>query len=348
MAVIVVAGSPGVSQFAIVNFGNTPPSVAMISGFDGGNMVDCYGTVAAVGAYDGMQILLYDISDPAWPLQLGSVTVPFQVMSMAIDSAYLIAGQDPSDGSQVVLVNISNPSSPYVESISNCAPFLNIISNVALRSPGALAAGDNNCVLLNFADPAIGAVPIQVLYNATGPCDFDGQTAAVADLGTVHAYKVAGVAATELSHFSYASYSVAAAEIPDGGYFVAAGGGGTFTLYAYPDGWPMGSLKTVISTSSDSLTAVKFLNNPAIAPYLAVANVTGSGVSISNHLIQVTTGGATGVSFFTPIEKASVALSTTVIPTLGVTAFTPTVRFRWIPWWPGWLAGFLRALGLGG
>ena len=69
MAVVVVVGSPGVTDFAVVNFGNTPPSVDMVSGFDGGNMVDCYGTLAAVGAYDGTVVLLFDISDLDGPFR---------------------------------------------------------------------------------------------------------------------------------------------------------------------------------------------------------------------------------------------------------------------------------------
>jgi hypothetical protein len=59
MAVVVVVGSPGVTDFAVANFGNTPPSVAIVSGFGGGNMVDCYGTLAAVGADDGSVVRLY-------------------------------------------------------------------------------------------------------------------------------------------------------------------------------------------------------------------------------------------------------------------------------------------------
>jgi hypothetical protein len=37
-------------------------------------------------------------------------------------------------------------------------------------------------------------------------------------------------------------------------------------------------------------TAVKFLNNPEIAPVLALANVTPSGVSVSTYLMQAETG----------------------------------------------------------
>jgi hypothetical protein len=128
---------------------------------------------------------LYDISDPAWPLQVGSVETPFQITSMAMDGAYLVAGQDPDDGSQVVLDRHQRSDEPYVVSISDCAPQLNIINNIALRSPTAVASGDNNSVALCIADPAVGAVPAPILYNATGPCDFDGRTAAVADLGSI-------------------------------------------------------------------------------------------------------------------------------------------------------------------
>ena len=99
--------------------------------------------------------------------------------------------------SRVSLIDISNSASPYVLSVSDCAPLLNIISSVALRSPTlthvkprltAVVSGDNNSVALYFEDPAIGAVPVQILYNAW-PSDFDGWTAAVANAdGGINTY----------------------------------------------------------------------------------------------------------------------------------------------------------------
>ena len=94
---------------------------------------------------------------------------------------------------------------------------------------------------------------------------------------------------------------------------------------------------------------MKFLNNPAIAPFLAVANVVASGVFVSYYWIQVETGLSQGtkVSCFAPIPVAQLALETTYLPTLGITAFTPRRRFWPFPLpIPGWLQKILQALGL--
>ena len=272
----------------------------------------------------------------------------FQIGSISTNGSYVLTGE--LSGSRASLIDIGNPASPYVLRISDCAPLLNIITNVALRSPTAVVSGDNNSVALYFEDnPPTGAVPTPIKYDATGPSDFDGQTAAVAAVGGIYAYAVSGNTTTELTQVPYreSAATVAVAEIPAGGYFVAAGGVGSFTVFAYPPGSPSGSIKTSLQKSMNSIgTAVKFLNNPAIAPFLAVANVTASGVFVSNHFIQLETGLPKGsvISFFTPIPEVQVALATAYVPTLGITAFTPRRIFRPSPW--GWYKWILQALGL--
>lgn len=334
MVAVVAAASPGSSDFAIIDFGTTPPAVLMTPGFDGGNVVDCYGTQAVVGEYSGYTVAVYDISTLI-PAQTGTVATGFQIGSISIYGSYVLTGE--LNGSRVSLIDISNPASPYVLSVSDCAPLLNIISSVALRSPTdtgdrpkltAVVSGDNNSVILYFADPPVGAVPAPLLYNAW-PSDFDGWTAAVANGdGGIYTYSISGNISTELTVVPYedVTASVAVAEIPDGGYFVAGAGTLSFTLYAYPTNYPMGSITTPLSDDLSSPgIAVKFLNNPAIAPFLAVAYITASDLFVSFYFIQVDTGlPQTVVQFFTPIPVAQVALPTTYIPTLGITAFTPT------------------------
>ena len=362
LAVVVAAASPGSPEFAVINFGNTPPTVVMTPGFDNGNVVDCYGTLAAVAENSGYSVALFDISAPASPVQTGTVQTGFQIGSISIYGSYVLTGE--LSGSRVSLIDISNPASPYVLSVSDCAPQLNIISSVALRSPTltnvaprltAVVSGNNNSVVLYFEDPPVGAVPAPLLYNAW-PSDFDGWTAAVANApiapGGIQTYAVSGNIAHELNLVPYreATGSVAVAEIPAGGYFVAASGAaGSFTVFAYPPDFPSGSIKTSLQADISSPgTAVKFLNNPAIAPFLAVANVTASDVFVSYYFIQLQTGPqGTVISFFTPIPVAQVALATAYLPTLGITAFTPRWRFWPIPWpIPGWLWKILHALGL--
>jgi hypothetical protein len=184
---VVAAASPGSPEFAVINFSNTPPTVVMTPGFQDGNVVDCYGTLAAVGDTSGGTVALFDISTPALPVQTGTVQTGFQNGSISIYGSYVLTGE--LSGSRVALIDISNTTSPYVLSVSDCAPLLNIISSVALRSPTltnvapqltAVVSGDNNSVVLYFADPPIGAVPAPILYNAW-PSDFDGWTAAVAN-----------------------------------------------------------------------------------------------------------------------------------------------------------------------
>ena len=338
MVGVVAAASPDNSDFAVINFGIAPPIVVMTPGFDGGNVVDCYGTVVAVGESSGLSVALFDISWPETPVQTGTVQTGFQIGSISIYGSYVLTGE--LNGSRVSLIDISNPASPYVLSVSDCAPLLNIISSVALGSPTvtgvppkltAVVSGDNNSVILYFADPPVGAVPAPLLYNAW-PSDFDGWTAAVANGdGWTYTYAVSGNNATQLAVVPYRTLtgSVAVAEIPSGGYYVAASSGdGSFTVFGYPLDYPSGSIKTSLPADQSSPgTVVKFLNNPAIAPFLAVANVIASGVFVYFYFLQVETGTLHGtvVSFFTPIPVAQVALSTAYLPTLGITAFTPVV-----------------------
>jgi hypothetical protein len=347
MILVVAAASPGSPKFAVINFSNTPPTVVMTPGFDNGNIVDCYGTLAAVAENSGYSVKLFDISTPASPVQVGVVKTGFQIGSISIDRKYVLTGE--FEGSRVSLIDISNPASPSIVSVSDCEPTLNIISNVALRSPTAVVAGDNNSVALYFADPSVGAVPAPILYNASGPSDYDGTTAAIGAGGGITTYALSGNAATELTTISYGAGagSVAVAEIPAGGHMVAAGGVGTFTVFAYPSPGEKGHLATPLQKGIASTgTVVKFLNNPAIAPFLAVANVVAGGVYVTQYFTQIETGlPGTNVSFFTPIPEAKLALATAYLPTLGIAAFTPKRRFFPFPI-PGWLEKILQALGL--
>ena len=351
MGVIVAVASSGSPKFAVINFGNTPPTFVMTPGFDGGNVVDCYGTLAVVGECSGSTVAIFDISVPASPVQIGSTKTIFQIGSISTNGTWVVAGE--LNGSRVALIDISTPASPTVLSTSDCAPLLNIISNVAIRSKTAVVSGDNNSVALWFQDPPVGAVPVQILYNATGPSDYDGSTAAVAFFGGITAYALSGHTATELAHVPYTEVtgSVAVAEIPAGGYYVAAAGIGSFTVFAYPSTSTMGSVLTPLQKGmSSNGTVVKFLNNPAIAPFLAVANVTGKGVYVSYYFINLETGpSGTKILFFTPIPVVEVGLATATeyVLTLGITEFTPRRIFWPFPWpLPMWLEKILRALGL--
>ena len=117
MAVVVAAASPGSPKFAVINFGNTPPTVAMTAGFDNGNIVDCYGTLAAVAENSGLAVALFDMSVPSSPVRTGTVTTGFQIGSISIDGSYVVTGE--YNGSRVSLIDVSNPADPYVRGITD-------------------------------------------------------------------------------------------------------------------------------------------------------------------------------------------------------------------------------------
>src|ERR1017187_9640586 len=105
MDVVVAAASPGSPEFAVIDFGNKTPRVVMTPGFQNGNVVDCYGMLAAVGEYSGYSVALFDLSAPASPVQTGVVQTDFQIGSISIYGSYVLTGE--LFGSRVSLIDIS-------------------------------------------------------------------------------------------------------------------------------------------------------------------------------------------------------------------------------------------------
>jgi len=337
MYVVVVVASPGNSKFAVINFGSVPPTVVMMDGPGSGNVVDCYGTVAAVAANSGKLIWLFDISAPASPVQIGTLQAPFLIGSISIYGSYVLVGE--LFGSRVALADFSNPAIPFGITDCQMANLDNIIS-VALRSPTptveppltAVVSGlENDTVFVYYEDLSEGApigVAVSIRQNAW-PSDFDGWTAAMMSGGSIYTYPVSGNSVSHPTTIASGEPlgSVAVAEIPAGGQFVAASGTGSFTVFANPTGFPIGSIKKSLPSYIGSPgIAVKFLNNPAIPPYLAVANVTQSDVSVSYYSIELETGRPQGsvVSLIEPSNSVvPVTLLPSLVPTLGITALTP-------------------------
>jgi len=84
MEVVVAAaspGQPGVRRHQLRQYAARSRDDA---GFQNGNVVDCYGTLAAVGENSGYSVALFDISTPASPVQKGSVKTGFQIGSISI------------------------------------------------------------------------------------------------------------------------------------------------------------------------------------------------------------------------------------------------------------------------
>jgi hypothetical protein len=89
---------------------------------------------------------------------------------------------------------------------------------------------------------------------------------------------------------------------------------------------------------------VKFLNNPAVAPFLATANVTSEGFFVrSNFLVLESTGTTSSISIATPHPVAKVVLAATLNPSLGITAFTPPPP-PWVGPLPPWLQKILQRI----
>jgi hypothetical protein len=109
----------------------------MTPGSQNGNMVDCCGTLAVVGAYGGSSVLLFDISAPLLPVHIGTADTGFQNGSISTDGSYVLTGE--FEGSRVALLDISTPASPVLVSVTDLAGpgGLDTITNVALRMPNA-------------------------------------------------------------------------------------------------------------------------------------------------------------------------------------------------------------------
>ena len=369
MPVVVAAASTNSANVAVIDFGNTPPTSVMLPASSAGNVVDCYGTLAAIGDCGGGSVTLYDITNPASPSRLGSANTGLPgITAISIDDKYVLAGG--SNGA-LVLVSIATPSSPSVVStLTNTGS--PTIWSVVVRGTNAVAACTGQFLTVDYTHPAHpagsandgGANPN---FDLTGQTltDFDGTNAVVTSgpnpyslevFPPIYVFSIAQGAPTQIAALQDVGTlsSVAIAEIPDGGYYVAtASPSGEFSIQAFPDNAPPGTLTAFAPQFGTPATgvALKFLNNPAEAPFLAVANVTNEqGYWISSNLLFLTTGNSTGIQIGTPIPTIQVMLAPTLNPTLGITAFTPPPppwRFPipLPPWLEKWLA---RLLGLGG
>lgn len=92
MALIVVAASTKSPDFAVIDFTKSPPTSVLVGASAAGNVVDCYGKLAAVGDWGSGTVTLFDISNPETPLVRGSVgTGLTRVTAISIDGAHVLA-----------------------------------------------------------------------------------------------------------------------------------------------------------------------------------------------------------------------------------------------------------------
>jgi hypothetical protein len=371
LTTVVVTASTNSPDFAVIDFSSATPTSVMVGASSGGNVVDCYGTLAAVGDCTGGTVAIFDISNPASPTQRSSVNTGLSgIGAISMDGTNILAGQN--NGSQLALIDISNLASPVVKSVYSQGGWLGAISTVAIRGTNAVVGGTDGFGVFDYSNPAMPQAvgydgsATNVYFSGQVLADFDGVNAAVITgapppgsfaVPPTYLYGISGGAASPLPSVSNSNLptSVAIAEIPAGGYFVAVGGENLFWINSFPlNPQPSTTYQSnsLAPNTGDTVVAVKFLNNPAVAPFLAVANVTNDAFFVTAYFIQseeaVAPDGALTniVSVSTPNPVAQVALKATLRPTLGITAFTIKPILPPPHFWPlpGWLSKLLQRL----
>jgi hypothetical protein len=198
---VVVAGSNNSFKFAVIDFTNpNSPTVATPTPpFQGGCVVDCFSTFAAVANFNGGEVAIYDISNPATPALKGSIpTVLGGIGAISMDGTRVLIGE--LNGTRVSLIDVSNPAVPTI--LSTFASGISSISAISLKGSKAVVAGPTDLffAVLDYTNPAS---PVQTLFTPGGggvffsgapTADLDGTNAALADNGggNVYLFDVSG------------------------------------------------------------------------------------------------------------------------------------------------------------
>src|SRR5271166_3860850 len=195
---VVVTGNTTDPQFAVSSFFALPaPSRTMVETNFTGCVVDCSGTLAAVGSYGSGQVAIYDLSDPASPQLQGTVPSTISAIgALSVDGTNLLVGE--LNGSSLVLINLSSISSPqYTTPATN--PNYGSISAVVLKGSTAIVCGPGGFGVLNIDTMATAFYPSPISAGIGNPfvpgtCDFDGTTAVFADSGSdnIFVYSISG------------------------------------------------------------------------------------------------------------------------------------------------------------
>src|SRR5208337_4133815 len=136
---VVVTGNTTDPQFAVSSFLALPaPSRTMVETNFTGCVVDCSGTLAAVGSYGSGQVAIYDLSDPASPQLQG--TVPSTIS--AIIGNPFVPGTCDFDGSTAVFAD-SGSDNIFVYSISGGDASYQAAGNTGLNPPVSIAVLGN-------------------------------------------------------------------------------------------------------------------------------------------------------------------------------------------------------------
>jgi hypothetical protein len=358
MPVIVVAASTKSQDFAVIDFAKSPPKTVMVSASAAGNVVDCYGKLAVVGDCGSGEVKLFDLSNPQKPMLQASVSTGLaKVTAISIDDTYVLAaGPNPTGGeAQLVLIRIASAHPPHNPQIVSTFSRTGVtgavgISGVVIRGGNALTCEIDGCQIIDYASPShpngVGfpsssstiGLNGQVLgdYNGVN-ANFNGVNAVITGTPTdwngtqpvfAYLFHLANGGATTpvpLQMGPNLLVSIAIAEIPDGGYYLATADLSTVTIQAFPIDFQNTSLSFPVPQQgvSNATVALKFLNNEAVPPLLAVANVTDAHgfLVTSNFLVIESNGDSTTLQRSTPNPVAKVALLPTLNPTIGITGW---------------------------
>lgn len=348
MALIVVAASTKSPDFAVIDFVKSPPTSVLVGASAAGNVVDCYGKLAAVGDWGSGMVTLFDISNPETPLVRGSVSTGLgSVAAISIDGAHVLAAGPNSTGgeAQLVLASIANPQSPQVVSVYSKTGVSvgESISGVVIRGGNALSCETYGCLVMDYAKAShpsgVGYPSSSSTIGLDGQVlgDFDGVNAVITGPPTdwngtqpvyVYLFSIAKGIPTPskgLQEGGNLLASVAIAEIPAGGHYLATADLSSVKIQAFPEGLPNVSLSFFVPHLGvpNVAVALKFLNNPTVPPFLAVANVTAEQgfLVTSNFPVLGFDGHASTLEISKPNPVAKVGLAPTLNPTLGITGW---------------------------
>ena len=154
---VVLAAGPVSLDFAAIDFTNpnSPNIVNIRPPFGPGLAVDCGGggTLAAVGNQNGGQVVIYDLTNPASPAMLGSVTTTLNgIGAIKLSGNWVLVGD--ISGFQVALIDISTPRSPEI--LSTFQTQTAGITSVALSGSYAVVSGplSTKIDIIDYSDPA--------------------------------------------------------------------------------------------------------------------------------------------------------------------------------------------------
>jgi hypothetical protein len=313
MSVVVVAGSQNDNSFAVIDFSvpASPVQVLVTPPFQGGCMVDCSGTQAAVGNVLGGDVAIYDISNPASPTVQGHIsTVLAGIGAISFDGAYVLLGE--MNGSRVILIDVSSPTSPTITSTLTTS--LGGIGACALKGALAVASGPNDLffTVINYTNPS-SPTQVQftpgtggVFFGGSVTCDLDGTQAALADMGggNVYLFDVAGGTPSLLGQYPTDQAGVSSISIS--GNFVAAASTNDFTATLIDFQNPANPSAADTATNLGGGAVVKLAGSNLAAGAVNGFNVTLFGAAGTSATAQGTDDTTLGSIF-----------------TLGVTSFTP-------------------------